>query len=188
MSGNLVVEVKKMHKVYGDVVRTAPDEVSFAWEDAWHDVFSAWDGHKEFPRNGTFFKAPPGQPDNLITTIDMKASSRMHGVVMTAFTERVLAKQEPTIQMYADLVMNKLMKQAVTPGNVETGATMDLVEWFNWFTFDVAGELTFGEFFGCLSNMKNHLWVSTIFNALKSEVDHHFEECSSTNTNSLRLQ
>lgn len=177
-----------MHEVYGDVVRTAPDEVSFAREDAWHDVFSARDGHKEFPRDGTFFKAPPGQPDNLITTIDMKASSRMRGVVMTAFTERALAKQEPTIQMYADLLVNRLMKQAVAPGNFETGATIDMVEWFNWFTFDVAGELTFGESFGCLSNTKNHLWVSTIFNALKSEIDHHFEECSFTNTNSVRLQ
>lgn len=167
LSGNLVVDVKKLHEHYGDVVRTAPDEVSFAREDAWYDIFSSRAGHKPFPRDPTFFKSPPGQPDNLITTIDANENARMRQLVMPAFTERALMKQEPTIQSYTTLMVDRLMEQATAPENAKVGATINIVEWFNWYTFDVIGELTLGESFGCLSNTKNHPWVSTIFNALK---------------------
>ncbi|MCJ1439449.1 hypothetical protein MMC27_008843 [Xylographa pallens] len=167
VSGNLVIDVKRLHERYGDVVRTAPDEVSFAREDAWIDIFSAQAGHKPFPRDPTFFKSPPGQPDNLVTTIDGNKSARMRQLVMPAFTERALMKQEPTIQSYAALMMDRLMDQATAPDNAKTGVTVNIVEWFNWFTFDVIGELTLGESFECLQNTRNHPWVSMIFDALK---------------------
>ena len=167
LSGNLVVDVKKLHEHYGDVVRTAPDEVSFAREDAWHDIFSGRAGRKPFPRDPTFFKSPPGQPDNLITTIDANENARMRQLVMPAFTENALLKQEPTIQSYTTLMVDRLMKQATAAKDAEAGAIIDIVEWFNWYTFDVIGELTLGEPFGCLISTKNHPWVSTIFNALK---------------------
>lgn len=160
-----MVDVKKLHEIYGDVVRTAPDEVSFAREEAWHDVFSSY---KQFPRNQTFFKAPPGQPDNLITTVDQKKNTRMRQVVMPAFTERALAKQEPVIQSYARLMIGKLVDQAVSTNSGETGSTINIVDWLNWFTFDVIGELTLGESFNCLRNETNHQWVSLIFNSIKS--------------------
>ena len=161
--------MKCLHDRYGDVVRTAPDEVSFAREDAWNDIFSGQAGHKLFPRDPTFFKAPPGQPDNLITTIDAKKNARMRQVVMPAFTERELAKQEPTIQSYAALMVNRLMDQAMAPENANKGAIVNVVEWFNWYTFDVIGELTLGESFDCLKDTRNHPWVSMIFDALKGK-------------------
>ncbi|KAL9118644.1 MAG: hypothetical protein Q9187_004808 [Circinaria calcarea] len=167
LSGNLVVDVKKFHEHYGDVVRTAPDEVSFAREDAWYDIFSGRAGHKPFPRDPTFFKSPPGQPDNLITTIDANENARMRQLVMPAFTERALMKQEPIIQSYTTLLVDRLMERATAPENTKVGATINIVEWFNWYTFDVTGELTLGESFRCLSNTRNHPWVSMIFNALK---------------------
>ena len=39
VSGNLVIDVQRLHQQYGDMVRTAPDEVSFAREDAWYNIF-----------------------------------------------------------------------------------------------------------------------------------------------------
>lgn len=92
----------------------------------------------------------------------------MRQVVMPAFTERALAKQEPIIQSYTSLMIGKMLKQATNLDNVEKGAIIDIVDWFNWFTFDVIGELTLGESFDCLSNEANHQWVSLIFNSLKS--------------------
>ena len=163
-----MVDVKKLHERYGDVVRTAPDEVSFAREDAWHDVFSNRQGHKPFPRDPTFFKSPPGQPDNLITTIDANENARMRQVIMPAFSKRALVKQEQPIQSYTALMVDRLLEQATGAENSQTGAIINIVDWINWFTFDVIGELTLGESFNCLSNQTNHPWVSLIFNALKS--------------------
>lgn len=174
VSGSLVADVKKLHEQYGDVVRTAPDEVSFAREDAWYDIFSARSGHKPFLKDPVFFKSPPGQPANLITTIDMNENARMRQVIMPAFTDRALMKQEPTIQSYATLMMDRLTDLATTPENAKEGTIINVVEWFNWYAFDVIGDLTLGESFGCLRNTTNHPWVSTIFNALKSKNSFRF--------------
>lgn len=122
-----VVDVKKLHEYYGDVVRTAPDEVSFAHENAWNDIFSNRPGHKPFPRDPTFFKSPPGQPDNLITTIDTNENARMRQVVMSAFTERSFVKQEATIQSYnrTALLMVPKREQPLTSstGSIGTHST-----------------------------------------------------------------
>ena len=167
VSGNLVHDVRKFHERYGDVVRTAPNEVSFAQEDAWHDAFASQRGRKPLPRNPTFFKAPPGQPDNLITTVDANANARMRQVVMPALTERALVKQEPTVQGYADLLVVRLMERATATENAKEAVVINVVDWFNWFAFDLVGDLALGESFGCLRDTRHHPWVTMIFNSLK---------------------
>lgn len=37
----------------------------------------------------------------------------------------------------------------------------------NYTTFDVIGDLAFGEAFGCLENSEYHLWVAMIFDNIK---------------------
>ncbi|GAW15640.1 hypothetical protein ANO14919_050590 [Xylariales sp. No.14919] len=164
LTGNLVIDVRKSHEKYGDIVRIAPDEVSFAREEAWVDALG---GRKPLPRNATFFKAAPGQPDNLVTTADPEASIRMRQVISPAFTERALARQEPRIQFYTNLLIQRLQERVARPSNATQGAVIDLVDWFHWFAFDLVGELAFGEAFGCLSETKDHPWISRIFNSIK---------------------
>jgi cytochrome P450 len=45
-----------------------------------------------------------------------------------------------------------------------------MVAWFNWTTFDVIGDLTFNQPFGCLENSTYHPWITAIFNSIKSLV------------------
>ncbi|KAI1387309.1 cytochrome P450 [Hypoxylon trugodes] len=137
------------HRRYGVVVRTAPDEVSIAHEDAWQTIVG---GQNPFPRNATFFKTPPGQPDNLVMTADPVANARMRQVVMPAFTERAVMKQEPVLKSYVDLLIEKL------------------IDWFHWFAFDLSGQLCFGESFECLENARSHPWIRMIFSFIKMTV------------------
>jgi cytochrome P450 len=106
--GNLVRDVRKLHEKYGDIVRLAPDELSFAREDAWHDVFSKRAGHQQFLKNPVFFKAPPGQPENMVTTINTEDHARMRRLLAPAFTEQALMKQEPIVQSHANLLIHQL--------------------------------------------------------------------------------
>lgn len=168
VTGNLVVDVKSFHDHYGDIVRTAPDEVSFAREDAWYGILSSRKSHKLFLRNATFFKSPPGQPDNLITTIDPDKNCRMRQVVIPAFSQQSFDKQESVIQSYTTLMIEKLL-QTTARGDEDNATIINIVDWINWYTFDVIGELTLGESFGCLENAKHHPWVSMIFSALKGK-------------------
>lgn len=42
-----------------------------------------------------------------------------------------------------------------------------MTKWYNWTTFDVIGDLAFGEPFGCLENSSYHPWVSLVFGSVK---------------------
>jgi cytochrome P450 len=44
---------------------------------------------------------------------------------------------------------------------------INLVEFFNWATFDVLGELAFGESFNSLKNRKTDPWISIILDSIK---------------------
>jgi hypothetical protein len=44
----------------------------------------------------------------------------------------------------------------------DTGERVDLVEWYNWITFDVVGELVFAESFGCLEGERSHPFVEVV--------------------------
>lgn len=40
--------------------------------------------------------------------------------------------------------------------------------WYNWTTFDIVGDLVFGQTFGCLESIDYHPWISSIFEAVRS--------------------
>ncbi|KAK4163687.1 cytochrome P450 [Cladorrhinum sp. PSN259] len=164
VTGDLNRDVQKLHEKYGEVVRTAPDEVSFSSEEALHDMFNGRTGAKQFPRDTIFWKAPPGQPENLVHTNDHAASVRMRSVAMPAFTERAVVTQEPKIQAYVDLLIRKLLEHTKEE---PSGAVINIVEWMNWFAFDLIGELSLGVSFGCLVDTQNHPWVDMVFDYVK---------------------
>ena len=80
-----------------------------------------------------------------------------------AFAESSLREQESLIHGYCDLLIKRLHDQIEGPskGNV------DIVAWFNFTTFDIVGDLQFGEPFGGLERGEYHPWISTIFDSLK---------------------
>lgn len=45
-----------------------------------------------------------------------------------------------------------------------------MVSWYNWTTFDIIGDLVFGELFGCLDSSSYHPWVKFIFDAIRTNV------------------
>lgn len=44
---------------------------------------------------------------------------------------------------------------------------IDLVKWYNFFTFDVIGDLAFGKPFGCLETSSYHQWITIIFSNIR---------------------
>ncbi|KAF2871082.1 isotrichodermin C-15 hydroxylase [Massariosphaeria phaeospora] len=169
--GQLVRDVRKLHEQYGDIVRTAPDEVSFARKEAWDQIFLPGPGGAPaFYKNPIFFKSPPGQPTNMVTTINIHENQRMRKVVLPAFTERALRAQEPVILGYATYLMDKFQEMATAPGTNGNGAAINVNDWFNFFAFDLIGDLTFGESFGCMQSSSYHPWVKMLYAYLKGMV------------------
>lgn len=95
---------------------------------------------------------------------DDEGHKRMRRLQNPAFSDRALKAQESVIKGYADILVKQLHGQASIP---ET-STVDIVTWYTLFTFDVVGDLAFGESFHCLRNGEWHWWISAIFDLFKA--------------------
>jgi cytochrome P450 len=52
--------------------------------------------------------------------------------------------------------------------NIAAGKNvLDMVSWYNFTTFDIIGDLAFGEPFDCLKNSTYHQWVHILFSHMK---------------------
>lgn len=71
--------------------------------------------------------------------------------------------QEGLITGYVDTLINKLRSQ------VRQGSSIvDIKSWMNFTTFDITGDLMFGESFDCLKDSQLHPWIKLIFNSIKA--------------------
>lgn len=75
-----------------------------------------------------------------------------------SFSARSMREQEPAIKKYIDLLLLRLHEHG-DGGN----KALDRMSWYIYTTFDVIGDLAFGESFGCLDNSAYHPWVKVIF-------------------------
>lgn len=154
--GTLPFSVYEAHLKYGDVVRIAPDELAYNDFRAWKDIYGHRSGKGEIPKDPNFYLNTAAGHLSIIA-----APSERHGTLRRllshGFSEKALRDQEPILQYYVDLFIRRLRDQSVTDGRI------DIVKWYNFFTFDVIGDLAFGESFHCLETGQNHPWIEFIF-------------------------
>lgn len=159
--GNWHTALKELHDIYGPVVRYAPGEVSFITAEAWKTIY----GHKNggqasFHKDTRYFpRRVPGKANILTADDDDHRRIRRH--MSHAFSEKALRGQETIVQGYLELLIRKLTERA------EKGETVDMVSWYNFTTFDLIGDLAFGEPFGSLQSGGYHPWVAIIFEIVK---------------------
>lgn len=56
LQGNFLTDTKRLHEMYGDIVRIAPGELSFASKEAWHDIYEHRQGHKHLTKDEIWYK------------------------------------------------------------------------------------------------------------------------------------
>jgi cytochrome P450 len=91
-------------------------------------------------------EAIPGATN--LTMADEADHGRQRRALAHAFSQKALMEQEHILQGYVDKFIEKLriLAQEKKPAN--------MVSWFNFCTFDIIGDLSFGEPFGCLEEGK----------------------------------
>ncbi|OAL51830.1 cytochrome P450 [Pyrenochaeta sp. DS3sAY3a] len=150
--------LQELHEDYGPVVRCAPNELSFIEPETWKDVY----GHKATALvKDTEFYGPDasGEPPGLIRA-DNISHARQRRLVSHAFSDRALKDQEPLLKGYVELLIEKLT-EAAAQGQV------NMVAWYNFTTFDIMADLTFGESLGQLASSSYNPWVNSIFSHVK---------------------
>ncbi|KAI5865331.1 putative cytochrome P450 [Durotheca rogersii] len=173
--GELAFDVLGLHEKYGSIVRIAPNELSFQEPQAWKDIYGhrtgSAHGAEEMDKYHTFYRTK-GEVLS-ISSGDREYHGRLRRQLAHGFSERALREQETIIGSYAELLIKRLNEARLDPDKVDpvTGEpakrALDIKEWYNWTTFDVIGDLTFGAPFGSLERAKSDPWVEAINGSIR---------------------
>ncbi|KAF2727369.1 putative benzoate 4-monooxygenase cytochrome P450 [Polyplosphaeria fusca] len=153
-------DTKRLHDRYGHVVRIAPNTLSFNTARAWQDIYGLKKDRTELAKDPNYYiKGPAVQ----IVNADQKEHVRIRKLLAPAFSDTALLEQEPLLNHYFNLLVQKLDEKIDGPAN----GRVDLMSQYNFLAFDIIGDLALGEPFGALENGENHAWMRNFFEGIK---------------------
>ncbi|ETS78591.1 hypothetical protein PFICI_10653 [Pestalotiopsis fici W106-1] len=158
LSGRQPFHILDAHRKHGDIVRIAPNELSFASPQSYQDIY----GHVSKGR-GRFLKTEfyDNGPPRIVSARDPEVHARQRKALSHAFSAKALRGQETIVHQYVDLFVEQLSRL----GNAGKKA-IDASEAYNWVTFDIIGDLAFGESFNAVSDGKTNSWIAIIFDGV----------------------
>lgn len=162
-SGRFPFKVAEFHATYGQVVRILPDELSYSTEDAWKEIYAQRQGHLPFLKDPRWYVPaydPPLDHVGHIIAPNPEEHARFRRLLSHGFSAKSLQAQEVLIMQFVNLLVSRCHENCAKP--------LDLSKWYNFCTFDIIGDLLFGESFGCLDHSDYHPWVRTVFLQIKA--------------------
>ncbi|KAL2820278.1 cytochrome P450 [Aspergillus granulosus] len=153
--GRRDADLRRFHAEYGPAVRYGRDKVSFITVEGWKEIYGH--GHRQLPK----VRSSASNPLDIIDAND-EDHTRYRRALSHAFSAKGLQDQEPLLNSYVSKLIERLK------GVAESQLPADMVKWYNLCTFDIIGDLAFGEPFGGLDNSEYHHWVATIFQSIKA--------------------
>lgn len=118
--------------VAGDVVRIAPDEISFASIQSFKDIYGPPSKtRKLFPKSELFYD--DGNP-NIAYERDPDKHAVVHQLFAPPFRTQALRYQEPVIHEHTDCFIEKLVELS------RESEGFNVAHAFEWLTFDIMGE------------------------------------------------
>ncbi|PVI05781.1 cytochrome P450 [Periconia macrospinosa] len=154
----------RMHEQYGEVVRLGPNKLSYTKPEAWRDITGhRTGGRQENSKDPNFYTPDLNGEYNLAGTFDSKDHGKIRRVFSNAFSDKALKLQEGLIRGY----VNKLVSNMKDTVEENPSARMNGVKLYNCTTFDVMGDLTFGESLGMLESSEYTPWVRAVFDSIK---------------------
>ncbi|EON67359.1 hypothetical protein W97_06612 [Coniosporium apollinis CBS 100218] len=162
LKGRLPFVNHELHKRYGPIVRVSPNELSFASAQAWEDIYGHRQGQKNMHKDPIHVGSVAPLPGvTTLTMADDANHARQRRALAYSFSQKALFEQEDIVNTYVSTFISKLRAMG------EHDEEFNLVNWLNFTTFDIIGDLAFGEPFGCLSAGKFQEWVALIFETVK---------------------
>lgn len=145
---NLYLQLHTLHQKHASkFIRTGPNDLSIS--DA-AVVKVALSGTSKFVKAPWYSITHPFY--SLFTARDRAGHDPRRRVWSPAFSERALRGYEVRLKQYNDALVNSFQ------GFAADGDGINVTEWFNYWSFDVMGDLAFGQSFQMLQSASGH-WV-----------------------------
>ncbi|KAF2102472.1 cytochrome P450 [Rhizodiscina lignyota] len=140
-----------LHEKYGDIVRIAPNKLSFANPTAIKDMLGPG---KDFRKSGFYYvsaaTAKGRASPSLFSTLDKDYHDRIKRCVNQAFSTTSLVNYEPYVNHVITLFLEQMHARfANKPGSE---GIFNLVRWLHFYALDVIGEVVYGKSYGFLES------------------------------------
>lgn len=153
--GKWHARINNAHRTYGDIIRIAPNELSFASVQAFKDIYGPPSKtRKLFNKSDLFYDTGI---QSIVFEMDPDEHAKQYKLFAPSFRASAVRSQEHVVQEHVDLFVSQLKSRG------EAG--IDATAWFEWLAFDIIGQLAFGESFGAVSKAEPHYWVSLLHGA-----------------------
>ncbi|KAI8627403.1 cytochrome P450 monooxygenase [Xylariaceae sp. FL1651] len=167
MGGHMPQTMSKQHSRYGPVVRVSPNELSFCTVQSYKDIYGfPPPGGEQCIKSefydifGNGFKTGCIASERDPTVLGKKKKN-----LLAAFSAKALAAQEDIMHRCIDAFVQRIaLESRDSPGGI------NLVKWLDMSSFDLLGEMAFGENFGCISSGKQHFWINIILQHVREVV------------------
>ncbi|OAG44401.1 hypothetical protein AYO21_01397 [Fonsecaea monophora] len=185
INGSLARSLQEAHAKYGDIVRIAPNDLDFVSVQAFRDIH----GHASKKDSAVFSKSEMYDSFDPVpafaTMRDPKQHAEGRRKFAHAFSATSLSRQSEYIMKYIDT----FMRQIANPSLVlillkawrvkhelcnfrlhiqilEHGRIVESnrLQWLNWLTFDIVGDLAFGDSFGAVEQATPSPEIDRIIN------------------------
>ncbi|VUC24617.1 unnamed protein product [Clonostachys rosea] len=141
-------EIMRLHKEYGDIVRTGPSELSIVDPLLFRSIHSQSSG---------FTKGPWYNLMRPAVSLHMIRDHNEHGhrrkIWDKGFSSKALREYEPRVAYYTQQLLKQIASREGQPVNIST--------LFNFFSFDVMGDLAFGQSFDMLTDGTAHEYMKS---------------------------
>ncbi|KAI0169620.1 cytochrome P450 [Hypoxylon sp. FL1284] len=161
--GKFHVAVTEAHRKYGPIVRVAPNELSFASVESWKAIYGHPGAGREIAPKGPFYEvfAAGFRSKCVGSERDSKKHSAMRKMLNPAFSQRGLLEQEAIITGVVDKFVGIIGDKG---GPSSHG--INVSKWFEMNSFDILGEMAFGESFHSLDTGDLHFWAAIVLDHL----------------------
>ncbi|KAK3936290.1 cytochrome P450 [Diplogelasinospora grovesii] len=166
ITGDQVTWIQHLHATYGPVVRFSPNDLSFVDlqnGEVWKEIHGHEKSHgsQEYPKAKEWFLTPHNGVSSLVSA-DYEDHRRVRRLFSPAFSDRALKSQEALFQKHVSLLVSTISNKIATGGSV-----INMAHMYNLTTFDIMGDLTFGQPLGMLESAEYSPWVECVFQSVK---------------------
>lgn len=160
--GDQAFYTQRLHEEYGPIVRIGPNHLSFTDPQAFKDIYGhRLGGGPEMSKTDVFSRTIRAVPTSILNA-DREEHGRVRRALAHGFSDSSMRQQESMIVEYVDLLVQRLHEECDNGKRV-----LNMEEWYNWTTFDIVGNLVFGQAFGSLKSTKYHPWIVFIMRSIR---------------------
>ncbi|KAJ6027184.1 uncharacterized protein N7446_004215 [Penicillium canescens] len=167
VQGNSCKYIARLHEKYGEVVRTASNEISFTTATAWQEIYgnkAKWQDIYE--KNEALYVFGP-QPVLNIFFCASREHARIRKHIAPAFSGKALSQQEVLIRESIHQLIQALRTRSGNTSFPDENGVVNMSAWTTFQVTDVLTSMAFGKSWGTLESGEYPQFIVDLYGTLK---------------------